>query len=454
MSAELRILAGDCVEQMRELADESIDAVITDPPYGINFMGKAWDGAAIAEAAVSGVDHLTTTERSVSMHAGRYDLTVTANRRFQGWCEAWATEAFRVLKPGGHLLAFGGTRTYHRLTAGIEDAGFEIRDCLAWLFGSGFPKSLDVSKAIDKAAGAEREVVGQVAKLESYGPNEVYGSGPDHGGVMDITAPATPEVAAWEGWGTALKPAHEPIVLARKPLAGTVAGNVLAHGTGALNIDGCRTEGPKPDTVRGAGGQNGRYGPIGAQGAIPDDGRGRWPANIVLDPEAGAMLDEQAPDTGGGGFCGGGNGGASRFFYCPKTSSAERNAGLDGFDERQAGKWAGGIQARREAAGQGLARNVHPTVKPIELMRWLIRLVTPGGGRVLDPFLGSGTTGCAAALEGVDFIGIEREADYLAIAEARIEFWRGYEGTEKAADALASDAKEKPHRDAGQLTLG
>ena len=280
MSAELRILAGDCVEQMRELADESIDAVITDPPYGINFMGKAWDGAAIAEAAVSGVDHLTTTERSVSMHAGRYDLTVTANRRFQGWCEAWATEAFRVLKPGGHLLAFGGTRTYHRLTAGIEDAGFEIRDCLAWLFGSGFPKSLDVSKAIDKAAGAEREVVGQVAKLESYGPNEVYGSGPDHGGVMDITAPATPEVAAWEGWGTALKPAHEPIVLARKPLAGTVAGNVLAHGTGALNIDGCRTEGRRrPERTlwadRRAGGYpRRRAGPVAGEHRPRPRGRG------------------------------------------------------------------------------------------------------------------------------------------------------------------------------------
>ena len=211
MTDEPRIIAGDCVEQLAALEPESIDAVVTDPPYGIGFMGNAWDGAAIRAAAVGGVDHTTTRERSASMHAGEYDLRPSANRAFQEWSREWAVEALRVLKPGGHLLAFGGTRTYHRLTAGIEDAGFEIRDCLAWLFGSGFPKSLDVSKAIDKAAGAEREVVGRNPNdREANSAIDFNGKGNGF-----ITAPATPEAAQWQGWGTALKPAHEPIVLAR-----------------------------------------------------------------------------------------------------------------------------------------------------------------------------------------------------------------------------------------------
>lgn len=386
MNTAWQIIESDCIDALREMDEASIDAIVCDPPYSLGFMGKAWD---------CDFDH------------------------------TWTPEALRVLKPGGHLLAFGGTRTYHRLACAIEDAGFEIRDCLAWLYGSGFPKSLDVSKAIDKAAGAEREVVGRISKLESYGPNEVYGSGPDHGGEMAITAPATPEAAEWQGWGTALKPAHEPIVLARKPLTGTVAGNVLAHGTGALNVDGCRVGTGEDKIDGGCAGKTALHeGGISDRAAV-DHSVGRWPANVVLDESAARLLDEQSGERGASGkasgptltgestsnsrgkFNGvedtpfyGDTGGASRFFYVAKASQAERNAGLD-----------------------EPARNLHPTVKPIALMRWLCRLVTPPGGTILDPFAGSGTTGCAAVLEDFDFIGVERESKYVAIARARVAHW-------------------------------
>lgn len=337
---------GDCIQGMNMSTPDSIDAIVCDPPYGLGFMGKKWD-----------------------------DLPPGL---------PWAQACMRVLKPGGHLLAFGGTRTYHRLTCAIEDAGFEIRDCICWMYGSGFPKSLNVSKAIDKAAGPSIE-----------------------------TAPATAAAAAWTGWGTALKPAHEPIVLARKPLTGTVAATVLQHGTGALNIDGCRIA--TDENLNG-----GTYSSGGNQFGLPGDNRnkrgqgmfaegagrlpgqyeppsGRWPANVVLDPDAGALLDEQTgilptspvqpPFIG-----------ASRFFYCAKASSKERSAGLEN-------------------------RNGHPTVKPVAFMRYLCRLVTPPGGRVLDPFCGSGSTGIAAVLEGFNFIGLEREADYVEISRARIAHW-------------------------------
>lgn len=330
---------GDCIEVMRELPEASVDAVVCDPPYGLGFMGKEWDnfkhqGNGGPQRFVG--DHKATRERSASMHAGEYDLSPTANRKFQQWCEAWAREAYRVLKPGGHLAAFGGTRTYHRLASGIEDAGFEIRDMTAWMYGSGFPKSLDVSKAIDRAAviacpdchatgkrknpnptqaefadywtddpcprcggtgtlrGAEREVIGDnpnhrpVSGVEYEG---VYSGG--NTGAAIITAPATAEAAQWQGWGTALKPAHEPICLARKPLIGTVAQNVLTHGTGALNIDGCRIAGDED------GSRNRPPSRLGSSTTYAQDewtrnavverqdttGKGRWPANVILDEE-------------------------------------------------------------------------------------------------------------------------------------------------------------------------
>lgn len=445
------ILSGDCVEVMRGMPDASIDAIVTDPPYGLGFMGKAWD-----------------------------DLPPGLE---------WAQECLRVLKPGGHLLAFGGSRTYHRLAVAVEDAGFEIRDQIMWLYGSGFPKSLDVSKAIDKAAGAERIFAGvgrTVCKFIERGEcclghgdnNGKYGETIHH----RLTAPATPEAEKWAGWGTALKPAHEPIVVARKPLIGTVVENVLKFGTGALNVDGCRVG--TDERINSPAGSLGN-GKTMDGGKVQDNqnpisAQGRWPANLILDEEAGRLLDEQSGTLtsganptrrgvddarqvlgafGGQDSCdaprGTDTGGASRFFYCAKAGKAERNAGLDGFEERD-----GGI---KNDSGRGFSesdpyreikvRNHHPTVKPISLMAYLVRLVTPPDGTVLDPFLGSGTTGCAAALEGFDFIGIEREADYIAIAEARIAWWEKHKGDAQVSDILSAGKERDEAEDAGQLDL-
>jgi site-specific DNA-methyltransferase (adenine-specific) len=386
------------------MPEDSVDAIVTDPPYGLEFMGRDWDGFGTPLG-------------------------------FQTWTESWAREAFRILKPGGHLLAFAGTRTYHRMASGVEDAGFEIRDCIAWMYGSGFPKSLDVSKAIDKAADAEREIVDVVRSPYKVDNAErdrkAYGKfdhDTDERGYLlnTITAPATPEAVKWNGWGTALKPAYEPIVVARRPLIGTVAANVLEHGTGALNIDACRI-GRDPDDVSGwassgSGSSENRAmsGPNFARDPKPD-ASGRWPANIALDATAANILDEQSGVAqpkdqrtaikGGnkgalGAFAGSSpdavgtwpadpGGGASRFFYTAKASRHDRNAG-------------------------GLADNTHPTVKPTELMRWLIRLVTPPGGIILDPFGGSGSTGLAARAENTRCILIEREPEYLQIIRDRL----------------------------------
>jgi len=374
-----RLALGDCRGILRTLPAESVDSIVTDPPYELGFMGKAWDGIGIAN--------------DVGM---------------------WR-EVLRVLKPGAHLLAFSGSRTYHRMVCAIEDAGFEIRDQIMWLYGSGFPKSLDVPKAIDKAAGARgHDGVGfNAAGVGASNGGSVFRSDhPEYVRPQGVTEAAR----QWQGWGTALKPAHEPIVVARKPLIGTVAANVLAHGTGALNIDGCRVEGgqrPLIESDRRL--ENNTYAPgLGGSRAVGDTALGRWPANVILDPEAGAMLDEQSgfsksPTTTGRGAGGqhgitsprgaqgtvpapGDSGGASRFFYCAKAAKRDRGEG-----------------------------NVHPTVKPTALMRYLVRLVTPPGGTVLDPFTGSGSTGRACALEGMQFIGCELDPAYFDIACRRIE---------------------------------
>jgi site-specific DNA-methyltransferase (adenine-specific) len=401
---------GDCRDVIASLSAESLSSVVTDPPYGLAFMGKRWD----------------------------YDVPAV---------EVWQG-CLRVLKPGGHLLAFAGTRTQHRMAVRIEDAGFEIRDMIAWVYGSGFPKSLDVSKAIDKAAGAEREVVGissvtgarQSRTMDdgNKGTRRTYQN--DEPVVNNITAPATDAARQWAGWGTALKPAIEPITVARKPLIGTVAENVLAHGTGAINVDGCRVgiDASVDDPRLGGAGQwktdkaaqNVYKG--GYEGKdIASSPLGRWPANLIHDgsDEINACFPAQA----GGGFGGRGRGGstyangegfantlsetgqtvgygdsgsAARFFYCAKASDRE-------------------ILAAEELPLFGesfdAVKNNHPTVKPVALMRWLIRLVTPPSGVLLDPFAGSGTTGVAAKLEGRKATLIELDERYCEIAAKRLE---------------------------------
>ena len=416
----IELLLGDCRERLKELPDCSVDSIVTDPPYELGFMGKSWDASGVA-----------------------YDV------------ELWQ-ECLRVLKHGGHLLSFGGSRTYHRMACAIEDAGFQIRDQIMWVYGSGFPKSLNISKAIDKAAGAEREVVGQklhsrkgVALAEE---RTVVGAGAyGESRLGDITTPATAEAVKWDGWGTALKPAHEPIVLARKPLDGTVANNVLKHSVGGLNIDGCRVgEGTgESKTVQYPDIRGNNYNNASGTVEYTVTSQGRFPANFIHDGSDEVL--QLFPDTGkstpskghfrngntvgdertaiGAGLYGDGawiagsvhndSGSAARFFYCAKASKKDRNEGLDGFEMVV----AGGMQGRQDGSlgSVTMNKNHHPTVKPTDLMRYLCRLITPPNGTVLDPFTGSGSTGKAAVLEGFNFIGVEQSDEYIAIAKARIE---------------------------------
>ena len=385
------LLKGNCLELLAEMPDNSVDSIVTDPPYELGFMGKSWDNSGIA-----------------------YNV------------ELWS-QALRVLKPGGHLLAFGGSRTYHRLASAIEDAGFEIRDQIMYLYGSGFPKSHNVSKAIDKAAGAEREVVGSRpltgnGKTMRSGFHQPDGTGAgetEKQDVFEFTAPATPEAQQWQGWGTALKPAHEPIVVARKPLIGTVATNVLTYGTGALNIDGSRVGTTEKLSIGSNNRQNAlvNFGMKDNKETQEQNLQGRWPANVIHDgseevlegfPITAGGAAPKKSNTPSGKFYEGGwkplqneertqfaGGSAARFFYCAKASKSERNAGLEN-------------------------QNFHPTVKPIALMRYLVKLVTPPNGTVLDPFLGSGTTAVAAILEGFNWMGCEMTEDYWPIIEARV----------------------------------
>lgn len=449
------IHVGDCLEVIRTLPDCSVDSIVTDPPYGL---GKEPDALAML------ADWLAS---------GHHDVKGSG---FMG--KAWDAfvpqpglwrECLRVLKPGGHLLAFAGTRTHDLMTLGLRIAGFEIRDTIMWVYGSGFPKSLDVSKAIDKAAGAEREVAGRHAYVDSTvaisGPAGVCATCGRHRGGQPGNcqcdkhgAPVTDAARQWQGWGTALKPALEPITVARKPLTGTVAANVLAHGTGALNIDGCRVgDEVLPAQTRGVT----RMGTFeGAEGNETPERTGRWPANLIHDgsDEVVALF----PAAGGGFGKRGGRdaatvgefgmgatmevvgyddtGSAARFFYCAKASKADRDEGLEGFATITTESVAHGERAYgtlpsgepREMHPRPRA-NHHPTVKPTALMRYLCRLVTPPGGVVLDPFMGSGSTGKAALLEGFRFIGCELDPDYAAIARARIEAARS-QAEAKAAE--------------------
>lgn len=415
----MNLFRGDNLEHLQFEDSNSIDAVVTDPPYGLSFMGKKWD----------------------------YDVPSV---------ELWR-EVFRVIKPGGHLLSFGGTRTYHRMVVNIEDAGFEVRDQIMWLYGSGFPKSLNIDKAIDKAAGAERKIIGHA----NYTAPDIRGNSYDQAHVADrerlgvaITAPATADAKRWQGWGTALKPANEPIVLARKPLEKglTVAENVLKWGTGAINVDGARIEAADQAVLDAAvkrmTGNAKNAGAFQQSARIkPNSAQGRWPANVLFDEEAARRLDEQSgvsksvKSARGGATNGNGknnafgtynkelgyecgfadSGGASRFFYVAKTSKRERNAGLEGMPEREppGSKRSTPAEGRTSALVAPRA-NHHPTVKPIKLMEYLCKLITPPGGTILDPFMGSGSTGCAAARLGFKFVGIELEKEYFEIAKKRI----------------------------------
>ena len=631
-----KLLIGDAVAVMRRMPDASVDAIVTDPPYGLEFMGKDWDGADGFRRSLNPND---AGRDSAFGRMSRKAPEYRAGVAFQEFSEAWARECHRVLKPGGHLLAFGGTRTWHRLAVAVEDAGFEIRDSIAWMYGSGFPKSLDVSKAIDKLDAAderrtrnlsftawmrstgitsarineltgtnmgghyltnaaqpavatadlfdllrpelpdvpafiealvlERTVESQNFKTRAVVGERTTGISTGRGTVAfigdsdnrDITAPATDDARQWQGWGTALKPAHEPIIVARKPLQGTVAANVLRHGTGALNIDGCRIAGDVPRTGQGVSANQGTIyndgiNKPGVREFVPNPG-GRWPANVTLDDDQAAALDEQsgnlksgalkpykerhknassysfdreknyvkAPDQGG----------ASRFFYVAKapknerpfyfrqscackeakpceeisrprdtgesrsetgaswststsgssitgeqsrpdttsttgtatsstttsaTSSSSPNLstsaftpgassamGFGGSPAESAASSSQSVPTTGTSAGRGgrstddaapatsskwsetsvcgscgarAKRESHATVKPLSLMRWLVRLVTPAGGTVLDPFAGSGTTGEAAILEGFRVTLIEREREYVPLIMARL----------------------------------
>jgi DNA modification methylase len=368
------VIHGNSLNELPYLEDCSVDAIVTDPPYELGFMNKKWDASGIA-----------------------YNVNI------------WA-HCLRVLKPGGHLLAFGGTRTYHRMACAIEDAGFEIRDSINWIYGSGFPKSLDVSKAIDKAAGAEREIIGERklggnAAQSTKEKGGTYASNTNSVGVepisVPITAPATDAAKQWEGWGTALKPAHEPIVLARKPFEDTVANNVMQHGTGALNIDKTRI---------GEGGQGTWASPRGGIWKTDPDQKaellsstvGRWPANVIIDDSIEATW--------------------TPYFYCAKASKSEKNAGLDGMPEKRPDERTSTGMGTFEQKGVAKQANHHPTVKPLELMKYLCRLITPPNGTILDPFAGSGSTLVAATLEGFNSIGIEMTAEYIPIIRERLKW--------------------------------
>ena len=486
---ELRLLNGDCLDKLKELDNNSIDSIVTDPPYGLSFMGKKWD----------------------------YDVPSV---------EIWQ-ECLRVLKPGGHLLAFAGSRTYHRMAVRIEDAGFDIRDQIMWIYGSGFPKSHNVGKSIDKMGGKtigwfgkwlrqwreENKIAQkQIAKLfpsktggltgcvanwelglsmptteqfntiienfdlpfdnieqlerEIIGTKSsgCFGNETDRhtiGASKSVEVDITKGNSIGEGWGTALKPAHEPIVMARKPIEGTVAENTLQYGVGGINIDATRVSVEDMDdyAFNMAGNQRVKAKEEGELTGMYEGGwkvdktpkelpQGRWPANVILDEEAGQILDKQSgnkksakrgskynkPTEHTNTYTPvasdyrddntyGDEGGASRFFYCPKASKKDRDHGLDKFEKKFAPTMQDGIGAKEHNPQTAtLKSNIHPTVKPTELMKYLIRLVTPKAGIVLDPFMGSGSTGKAAMQEGMWFVGIEREKEYYEIAKQRIEY--------------------------------
>ena len=417
-----KVLLGDCREVLKTLPDNSVDSIVTDPPYELGFMGKKWDKSGIA-----------------------YDLDV------------WK-QCIRVLKPGGHLLAFGGTRTYHRMAVAIEDAGFEIRDMIEWVYGSGFPKSLNIGKAVDKLQGNERKAVETDKTIPDIRANNYSNSN----GKERLKANITKGTSEWEGWGTALKPAHEPICMARKPLSEkTLAENCLKWGTGGINVDGSRVESSQEDkitmdnkasknpTTNYSDKEDKIYSAFAEDKASPSNPISRFPANLIHDnsEEVRACF----PDTKSGkagvrksdGFNNGvygkgmgvktgqangefgDSGNASRFFksiiYQPKASKSERNRGCEGLEEKETKRY-GDFEGTPEHAPKLNVKNTnnHPTVKPVALMQYLIKMVTPKRGVVLDPFAGSGTTGVACEEDGFGYVLIEMEEEHLEIINSRL----------------------------------
>jgi DNA modification methylase len=418
-----KIINADCLEAMRSMEDNSIDSIVTDPPYGLCFMGKKWD----------------------------YDVPSV---------EVWK-ECLRILKPGGHLLAFAGTRTQHRMAVRIEDAGFEIRDMIAWVYGSGFPKSLNIGKAVDKLQGNDREVVGEYKVSSDFNEHKGSMMSVENSGEKNKSTilEFTKGKSEWEGWGTALKPALEPITVARKPIQGTVADNVLNHGTGGINIDACRVGKDKRIQLSGQAMKPGKSTFVGLHQSERPIGylqtvQGRFPANFIHDgsdevlqmfPSAnkngkltiggtprknGGHILNGSPDRTNSIMSFGDSGTAARFFYCAKASKSERDFGLNDLKINQTTGGGGGIgdylndvnsASGKYGSEKAPAKNNHPTVKPISLMRYLCRLVTPLTGIILDPFMGSGTTLLAAYDEGFNCIGIEKDSQYAKIAEARLK---------------------------------
>ena len=418
------IYNGDCLEVMETMNKCSVDSVVTDPPYHLTSIVKRFgkEDSAPAQFGTDGA-FARASKGFMGKEWDGGDIAFQAN--------TWR-KCYELLKPGGHLIAFSGSRTYHRMACAIEDAGFEIRDQCIWLYGSGFPKSHNIGKQIDKIQGNEREVVGTIQRgsvKDAIEKGVGYTADPANKNNKAIFGYGTETVtkgnSEWEGWGTALKPAHEPMVLARKPLSEkSVADNVMKHGTGAINIDGCRVEGQ-------------------SELSDIDTTGGRWPSNIMHDGSE--QVQEIFPTTtstevsrqrthkgiwSAGELAEteqlmpayGDHGNASRYFYCAKTSKDERNFGLHG---RKSGQYSSDGRAKEiENAYQrnkSVSANTHPTVKPVELMRYLVRLVTPKGGLVLDPFMGSGSTGMGAREEDFRFVGIEKEEEYYEIAKARIK---------------------------------
>lgn len=498
---DTRIIHGDMRAILPALAADSFEVVITDPPYDLpgGFMNKSWDKTGIAFNS-------------------------------QTW-----REVMRVLKPGGYVLAFGGTRTFHRIACALEDAGFEYRDTLCWLYGSGFPKSLSIDKSIDKAVGVERKVIGRANGVGSTNTKSLG----EYATEYNATLPTSDLAKEWSGWGTALKPAWEPILMARKPFSGTVALNIQKHGAGALNIDACRigyeeggslaTNPSRRTHINGGNGGNIISHENERRVVIPNKS-GRWPANVVLSHSeacvktgrtqvkarvinrfddgakpfgegaghpytseslgnengnetidtydceldcAVRLLDEQTGVLTSGepmgvrhtdsvnaygldpgrigtpvtGF--GDSGGASRFFYTSKSSVYEREVGLEAMPKQSRGAADGAAVSNTNKGPTNAIRpddgtvsaNNHPTVKPLDLMRWLVKLVTKPGGTVLDCFMGSGSTGCAAVIEGMNFVGIEAEVDYVAIAEKRIAYWKNHPAPYVIAPVLERQLK-------------